>query len=1571
MKMISLAETIECKYRSRIEAYRLNLADISEHAGIEGTVLAGGYGYRQILELVQNGADAIVEAVPPTENPRIVVLLRGDRLYVANTGAPLSVEGVAALLQSHSSTKRGDQIGRFGLGFKSLLGLGGKVDVLSSDGSLRFDPERCKHEIRAAFPELVDKPMPGLRLGWTIDRAVEAQTDPTLEELSWATTIVRAEVCGAEIGKHLKTEIQNFPLEFLLFLPSEVTLTLEDGADTRTVRRTSVRNEVVLHDGANESRWRIVEKRVAITDRAAKDDATHIHARETVPVAWAMPLHGGREEAGRFWAFFPTDTPTRLPGILNAPWKLNSDRKALIEGAWNSALMRAAGELIGENLPALATPDDPGRPLDGFPRQLERNDELAAPLAEAIWQRVATAPLIADLAGALRSGEGMYWPPTEDDGLLKNWSALKTNRANRETYPHFSCFQGARTSRLTELAKRLQKIVPMGLAKVKIADWFAEVADIEPESAKLVLNFLEQYRGKQTDWQWKRDWKSIRVIPTLDSRLATADEVVFAEAGINIPGRSSVHPALARDPDTKKILIEALGVEELDDTGWESILTDNFESTKALPADDACQEAFWQTLRSAPDGVAEKFIAKEHENIFVQRKNKAWCRFDEALLPGSIVCANDPIPSNIACLVDEDFHKQNALLITKIGSAASQSEISASGRWDKATRGHAHLNDWLYFADSDYRNERYGESMPQAGFLKPFSLSMPFGWPLLAELSGIPKARLTKSLLTTIDTDSLREVEFGHTTRRDAYPVKKLAHPACWYLRRNGTVEISGEAISLETLLWHDETCKGIVGWDGLAEPFRCLTNLVGAPQMEPPNQEQKNNFWIALFGQTATVDAIERDSLTELWAQATNAGQVPNAIATRAGQLPVAKVFVTLAANLARRAREQGKAVVTLDSSASLALWLERGANDLATRFTPAWDECEHAVQIEIAVPELSSVLTDAAKPIARSFAAKSLRLVIDGQSSPVPCLFWAGALYIDVSQIHKLTRAGRLAKILDEVAAAGWLKGSLQEAKMEIADAELEKNRAHVASGESLRHRLLLAVGGSDAPLREAIGELAATHIPGTFDALDIAKLALALLGPSVLESLKSALEAAMLKPPTRWGTEEARAFVRAIGFPDNFAASPLAKRDAEELISGPIALPPLHDFQEEVRDGLKKLIERGEGRRRAVVCLPTGGGKTRVTVQAAVELILARERGKRSVLWVAQTDELCEQAVQAFRQVWINLGTQKKNLRIARFWGGNQNPTSADGEPLVVVATIQTLNSRIQSEGLEWLTSPGLVVIDECHHAITPSYTSLLSWLDAAAPRGGGAPKDEPPIIGLSATPFRGAADNEESARLAKRFDGHWLPTGQERLREDLTERGVLSTAERKPLASECCIPPPLLEKLEREANGNPIEFEKLLTELNNLLATDDGRNVLLVKTISDSKAKSILFFANSVKHAEEMAARLNVAGISAAAISGETNTSSRRYFLEKFQTGELKVICNHSVLTTGFDAPKTDMVLIARQVWSPVRYMQMVGRGLRGKENGGTERCEIVTVMDNLGRFGEKHPYHYCKDNFKGS
>ncbi|HCZ13308.1 MAG TPA: hypothetical protein DHV85_01675, partial [Candidatus Accumulibacter sp.] len=476
--MSDIAALVEAEFRSRLEAYRIARADIPEHAGIEESVLSGGYSYRQVLELVQNGADAILEANEQSDcvqqDARIEVVLHGQHLYVANTGAPLSPEGVIALLHSHSSPKRGNQIGRFGLGFKSLLRLGGRLDILSRSGSLRFYPEHCRNEIRRKLALDDSTPVPGLRLAWVLDRQAEEATDPILAGHSWATTIIRAEISNPDIIPHLQEEVRKFPAPFLLFLPVAVSLDLDagDGA-RRQLRRIPDGPDFRLFDGNEESRWRFVETaEVRVTDTAAKADATHLHAREVVPLAWAMPLDAKRESAGHFWAFFPTDTATHLPGILNAPWKVNNDRSALIAGEWNNALMREAAGLIARTLSELATEADPGRPLDAFPRRLERQDDLAAPLVEALWARILAAVIIPDAQGTPQPSEELKRPPLDDADSQGQWRELAPVEA-RVRWVHPACLTGDRPKRLEALAERLSKAKAVGLSRAEASDWFA------------------------------------------------------------------------------------------------------------------------------------------------------------------------------------------------------------------------------------------------------------------------------------------------------------------------------------------------------------------------------------------------------------------------------------------------------------------------------------------------------------------------------------------------------------------------------------------------------------------------------------------------------------------------------------------------------------------------------------------------------------------------------------------------------------------------------------------------------------------------------------------------------------------------------------------------------------------------------------------------------------------------------------------------------------------------------------------------------------------------------------------
>ena len=100
---------------------------------------------------------------------------------------------------------------------------------------------------------------------------------------------------------------------------------------------------------------------------------------------------------------------------------------------------------------------------------------------------------------------------------------------------------------------------------------------------------------------------------------------------------------------------------------------------------------------------------------------------------------------------------------------------------------------------------------------------------------------------------------------------------------------------------------------------------------------------------------------------------------------------------------------------------------------------------------------------------------------------------------------------------------------------------------------------------------------------------------------------------------------------------------------------------------------------------------------------------------------------------------------------------------------------------------------------------------------------------------------------------------------------------------------------------------------------------------------------------------MAAFLNMRGVKSRAVSGNTNTLTRRRVVEEFRRGEIKALVNYGVFREGFDAPKTRAIIVARPVYSPNLYFQMIGRGLRGVKNGGNDRCLILNVRDNIQNF----------------
>jgi DNA repair protein RadD len=461
-----------------------------------------------------------------------------------------------------------------------------------------------------------------------------------------------------------------------------------------------------------------------------------------------------------------------------------------------------------------------------------------------------------------------------------------------------------------------------------------------------------------------------------------------------------------------------------------------------------------------------------------------------------------------------------------------------------------------------------------------------------------------------------------------------------------------------------------------------------------------------------------------------------------------------------------------------------------------------------------------------------------------------------------------------------------------------------------------------------------------------------------------------------PKRWhpGKGTASEFVLAAGFPGELAGIPAPEALPDvEYLEGRFRLKPLEPFQREVQRGLLETLQEPPGRR-CLVALPTGAGKTRVAVESISFWLFDRYDRERdlatqgTVLWLAHTEELCEQACTCFRQVW-EASEEVCPVSLVRFWGGyTQDLLAHRGtlsqiltRPSVLVTTPHRLVHLLEGRAAgapgprailaELLPALGLLVVDEAHRAAAPSYRRILTELHR--------PERPASVVGLTATPFRMeylGDDPEEGTRELKEIFHRLvepLRTLGENPRQRLEELGVLAAPVFEVIHTPTTIrlPDPQLSLLLTEQ-----ELERLDRVL--AIRTDNTPRRLailerLLPLARDPEA-SILYFGPSVRDAECMAFLLRQHGVPASVISGSTRDVTRRQIVAEFKQGALRVLCNCEVLTTGFDAPRVTHVVMARPTVSRVLYEQIVGRGLRGPRFGGTATCVVVD----------------CEDNFKG-
>lgn len=301
------------------------------------------------------------------------------------------------------------------------------------------------------------------------------------------------------------------------------------------------------------------------------------------------------------------------------------------------------------------------------------------------------------------------------------------------------------------------------------------------------------------------------------------------------------------------------------------------------------------------------------------------------------------------------------------------------------------------------------------------------------------------------------------------------------------------------------------------------------------------------------------------------------------------------------------------------------------------------------------------------------------------------------------------------------------------------------------------------------------------------------------------------------------------------------------------------------------------------------PTGSGKT-IMLSAVAGSLLAEPDAKACIL--AHRTELTGQNRSKFERV-------NPGLKTSVF---DANEKSWDGD--ATFAMVQTLSRKTN---LDQLPTLDLLVIDEAHHAASPSYREVIDQVLVKNPKAA--------ICGLTATPNRG--------------DGKGLREVFSNVADQITLGEMI--------ASGHLVPPRTYvidvgtQEALRKVRRTAIDFD--MNEVANIL----NKTLVTESVINNWKAKArdrkTIVFCSTVEHATDVCSAFNRAGIESVLIHGELSDDERKERLAAYENGSTQVVVNVAVLTEGYDYTPTSCVVLLRPSSYKSTFIQMVGRGLR--------------------------------------
>lgn len=1534
---IALIRYVEERQAAALRAYEANPDLLEEHVGQEDSFRTGGYGQRQVSELLQNSVDALTDA---GKGGNVEFRIADGALYCANQGSSFNEKGIRSVCMAFLSSKRDeDSIGRFGLGFKSVLGVTDNPQIYSQSVSFEFNGAGASELFTGM--QTPDGRLPLMRVPSVIDASDAASQDAHLAELmTWATTIIKLPLTRGQ-GKRVREELESFKSETLLFMKSvrqfNVALQSKDGTiAVKSHRRDGElgAGQVTLHSPDRDPKIWLYAERNYLPDEQVLKTLTAVLARKSMTVSYAVPLDG-QSQLGEIWAWFPLQDQTTARGIFNAPWQVNDDRTTLIPtSALNGAMLEVCADLFLDVVARASKPEDPAAHLDLFPaRGRELRSAADGVLTAQIPRRARLRELIPDAEGVLHDRSHFAGVPRLDSPVpvetVRKWLAV----VRRTSMPHPSAFARG-NDRYTRLRSLLRDVdgQPSPIEQTT-TEWLEELAKVRTvEATKAVC---EVYIALMDAGYTAQSIGHAKIIPTSSGSWASPNEahsVLIPRANEPVPEGVNVIDVSVIDP-TVILLLRTIGLGEVSADQTAAALA----STASERWTAAEWERLWNALMPATPARAAAVLAEVRErgvNVPVRTRAGRWRPADQVLVDDGIAsalddrhvgplhrgradllraagCIEHPVPDS--AVWNEPIYKEFAVYAVAAGTAAAKANGLST----------------------------HGISCPDLTAAGPLQLFIELGDDKRA-LAQWTEATLRVMRSTTVP------MELRVSAKQKA--IIDILAPDWWAVRTYGRVSTTLGSVRVGTAVGGSLRAYGAF--------LPVITSDLGAQIDAPRTVELVSDAALNGFLKRAAYDITPADvpRLTEIVAIVADRDSLgePDAIpaVTRDRVVLRAPTDVVLATSPDDIALLEEHGLAYLDGTVA-------EARVLIERWGMRTSDEAMARSLEVRQTGPDVPLSDRFPSLAQKVSLTISRIFL--RTSP-------GIIRRSETANGTIEKREMSARLDDVIAIDDSLDdiGVLEQVSRRLGlgltssdilsvlndDDAMRRNQliGEVRNAVDDVARLLLLFGAATLKAALPKGLLSAVEAKGGRQSdRQIAELYSRVRGYESLSTLREELKSLHLPVPAAWaGSDQAQTFVTNLGFSTGYAGTREVTPPALLQVQGRVELKPLHGFQETLADKIRGLAltksAKGEFQR-GLLFLPTGAGKTRVTVEAIVRMLESNEL-TGPVLWIAQSQELCEQAVQTWTDVWRAIGDERV-MDISRFWGNYELDESGE-ELQIVVATDDKIYSRIKSDerAYPWLANSALVVIDEAHTAGTMTYTNILRWLGLTAA------KTERPLLGLTATPYRGR--NEELNRLfALRFGNNKLesldpedPIGELRREE------VLADVDHYVLGGS------VVSVVGNEA-AEFVRLKEVSKSMLDRIGQDTERTQTLVDDILEQDPTwPVLVFAASVASAHTIAALLTLEGKKAAAVDGSMRPQERRRLIEEFRSGTLQILVNCDLLTQGFDAPKVRALYIARPTFSPNRYHQMIGRGLRGPKNGGKERCLIVNVADTFEEFGEQ-------------